>query len=77
MADEQNRILTGEPYANVRELLGALIGRRVLDVTQQDEADWLAGDEAHVMIMFDDGSWVRVYPDRDGRILIVGGPASW
>lgn len=49
-------------YATIRDpdLLGGLIGRRVLEVTQHDEAEWLAGYPAYFMLMFDDGSTLRV-----------------
>jgi hypothetical protein len=51
--------MAGEPYATIREVLGSLIGRRVVDITQHDRDEWEAGEEAYVMLMFDDGSYVK------------------
>jgi hypothetical protein len=48
-----------ENHATVREKLGWLVGRRVIDVTQQDEDEFLETREAYVMIMFDDGSTLK------------------
>ncbi len=48
-----------EHYATIREKLGWLVGRRVLDVTQQDEEDYQETGEAYVMLMFDDGSTLK------------------
>jgi len=46
-------------YATIREILGALIGRRVVDVTQQDQDEWERDQQAYVMLMFDDGSYLK------------------
>ncbi len=51
-------------YANIREMLGGMIGRKVIDITQHDEDEWKAGSEAYVMVMFDDGSWLK-FPVTD------------
>lgn len=61
------------PYANIREHLGSLVGAQVLDVTQHDEADWLAGDPAYFMLMFSNGSVLKVEVWNDGRIKYMEG----
>lgn len=63
-----------EPYANVREFLGSLIGKTLIDVTQHDIADFERNDEAFVMLMFDDGSLLKFdMGDDSGFVLIPPG----
>ena len=45
-------------YANIRQMLGFVIGRRVVDVLQQDEDEWNDTSQAYVELLFDDGSRV-------------------
>lgn len=59
-------------YANIRELL-PLAGRRVLDVTQHDEADYLAGDPAFIAIHFDDGTTVTIVIDDSSLVHVKVG----
>ena len=64
-----DRPLKAAGYANIRELM-PLEGRRVMLVTQHDEADWLAGDPAFVQIHFDDGSSIMfIFEEPDGRLF--------
>ena len=56
-------------YSNIRELL-PIEGRRVLLVSQQDEADWLAGEPAYILIGFDDGTTLRVIVEDDERVFV-------
>lgn len=58
------------PYSNIRELLPA-IGRRVLDVTQQDEEEWLAGMPAYFCIHFDDGMVLTVIVEDDHTVRVT------
>lgn len=48
-----------EMYANIRELLGIFIGKRLVDVTQHDKDEWDATKCAYILLMFDDGSAVK------------------
>ena len=51
---------TGEDgYANIRSYLGYLIGKRLVDITQHSLAEWNANGEGYVMLMFEDGSWIK------------------
>lgn len=45
-----------EFYSTIRQYLGGFIGRRIVDITQHDEADWRADEKGFVMLMFEDGS---------------------
>lgn len=51
---------TGEDgYANIRSYLGYLIGKRLVDITQHSLAEWQEEGEAYVMLLFEDGSWLK------------------
>lgn len=47
------------PYSNIRDFLGYLVGKRVVDITQQDKEDWEERGESFIQIMFEDGSFVQ------------------
>ena len=53
-----------EPYANIREILGSFIGKRIVDITQHDEEEFRAGEESYVMLLFDDGNFLK-FPVTD------------
>ena len=48
-----------QSYSTIRELL-PIVGRRVLDVTQHDDVDWLCGLPAFIVLHFDDGTMMRI-----------------
>lgn len=48
-----------EKYSNIRDIIGGIIGKRVLDVTQHDKEEFESGTESYVQIMFEDGQWVK------------------
>lgn len=46
---------------SIRELIGGLVGLRVIGITQHDELDYLTGEtEAFFCLHFSDGSHVKV-----------------
>lgn len=55
-----------ENYANIREILGGLIGRRVVDITQHDLEDWKENQDCFVMLHFDDGYYVKFHVGEAG-----------
>lgn len=59
-----------EDYATIRELM-PFTGRRVIDVTQHDEVDWICGQPAFFILHFDDGSWLRVVFTDEGPSVYV------
>lgn len=59
-----------EPFANIRTFLGDAIGRRIVEVTQHDEADWLERREAFFDLMFEDGSHLRVWTGDDTKFRL-------
>lgn len=63
-----------EEYATVRDHLGSLIGKTLIDVTQHDQEDWEQRGEAFVVLMFSDGSSVK-FPTGD-LAFVVDGPAA-
>ena len=55
-----------ETYANVREFIGHLIGKRIIDITQQDKDEWEESGQAYIMFMFDDGNYFKVFIGDEG-----------
>jgi hypothetical protein len=55
-------------YATIRdkEFLGDLIGKRVVDITQHDEDEWSETGESYIMLMFEDGLFVKFPIGDDG-----------
>lgn len=53
---------------NIRELLGGLIGKRVLEITQQDP-----GEDGHITLMFEDGSTLMFFINDKGFIYTFDG----
>lgn len=53
-----------DDYANIREILGSLIGRVLVDITQHDKEEF---DEegSFIQFHFDDGGYVKI-PVGDG-----------
>lgn len=49
-----------KPYSRIREILGNFIGKRVIDITQQDEDEFKETGEAYVSFHFDNGGIVKI-----------------
>lgn len=47
-----------EGYATVRELLGCILGRTVVEVTQHDEDEFMETGQAYISMHFDNGTVV-------------------
>lgn len=58
-----------EPYANIREVLGDLIGRPLLDITQHDEEYFQQTGRVFVDLMFNEGNVLRFYVEDQGFVL--------
>ena len=63
MADDQ-------AVANIRDVFGALIGQRVVDVLQHDQEEWEEAGEFFVEFCFERGERVRFHPGDDGRLQL-------
>lgn len=48
-----------ETYANIRQILGHLIGQRVVDITQHDPEDFVEGEGSFVMFLFENGDYAK------------------
>jgi len=48
-----------QQYATIRQIIGSVIGRRIVDVTQQDQDEWDETRQAYVMLHLDDGSSLK------------------
>jgi len=55
-----------KPYANIREILGELIGKRVEDVTQHDADEWAETKQSYIMLQFEGGVYVKFFIGDDG-----------
>jgi len=51
-----------QPYATIRDHIGYLIGKTLVEITQHDREDvGDSGEGCFVELHFHDGSWVRFY----------------
>ena len=55
--------MTDKPefHANIREILGHLINKRLVEITMHDEEDLDAGKDGFVELMFEDGNTLRFF----------------
>jgi hypothetical protein len=53
------------PYANIRQILGYLIGKRIVDVTQHDREDFDT-EGSYVMLLMEGGHYLKVPVGDDG-----------
>lgn len=53
-------------YSTIRQIIGTLIGHKLVDITQHDEQEWMETGVAYVMLMFDDGRTLKFYIDEEG-----------
>jgi hypothetical protein len=50
-----------DTYANIREILGFLIGQKVVDITQEDKEDREAGRDSFVELLFENGATLKFF----------------
>lgn len=53
-----------EFYATIRHFLGSMIGLRIVDITQHDEDDYRENGQGFVMLLLDDGRWLKFVDPR-------------
>jgi hypothetical protein len=58
--------MDSENYANIRKILGELIGKRVVDITQHDKDEFEENGHSYVMLMFEDGLWAKFLVEDSG-----------
>ena len=51
-------------YVTIRDVLSRFIGQKIADITQHDEEEWKAGQEAYVCLMFESGDTIT-FPVTD------------
>jgi hypothetical protein len=63
-----------ESYANIRQegFLGKYIGKRLVDITQHDEDEYQQTQKAYVLLMFEEGMWIKFPVGDDGFIRGTG-----
>jgi hypothetical protein len=73
-----NASVDGERTAStIRELLSHLIGKRLLEITGEDEEDRAAGKDRFATLMFDDGNTVTFYFAQDQSAYRGNSPMSF
>lgn len=53
-------------YANIRQILGHLIGKRIVDITQHDQEEWEQDGTSYVHLMLEDGDYLKFYIGEAG-----------
>lgn len=53
-------------YANIRDILGEAVGARILDITQHDRDEWDADGRCYVMLLLDNGCYLKFFIGDDG-----------
>lgn len=65
MADEPK---PDEIYSNIRQILNWAIGQKIVDITQHDKDEWEETKQAYVMIMLENGKWIKFMIGDEGFI---------
>jgi len=65
-------VTNGESYSNIRDILGDLVGQRLVEVTQHDMDEWQETGEAYIMLMFENGASLQVFIGEDGFEYVKG-----
>ena len=63
--------MADDSYANIREILGDFIGRRLLEITQHDEEYFVRTGRSFIDFMFEDGDVLRFYLCGEKSCLAV------
>lgn len=53
-------------FGNIREVLGVLIGRTVVDITQHDPEEFDEDGNVYIQFHFDNGDYVKIYVGSEG-----------
>jgi len=53
-------------YSNIRDILPGVIGKRIIDITQHDQEEFATDGLCYVMLMLDDGSYLKFFIGDDG-----------
>lgn len=56
-------------YSNIREVLGALIGRTVIEITQHDKDEWKETKQSYFCLHFDNGATMTI-PVNDAAVTL-------
>lgn len=55
-------------YANIREILGFAVGKRIVDVTQHDEEEWKESRACYVELLLEGGGTIRFNVGDEGFV---------
>lgn len=55
-----------DPYVTVRELLGKLMGQRVIEITQHDEEEFITEQACYISLHFENGLTVTFHIGESG-----------
>ena len=70
-----------EPLTTIRDLIGGFIGKKVVDISQHDEDEWIAGEPPYITLIFEDFTMLkflapievhyRGIEDKEDQVLAV------
>lgn len=49
---------------NIRDFLGHMIGKKIVDISQHDEDEFEKTGQCYVMLLLEDGHYVKFYVNR-------------
>lgn len=52
--------------SNIRDVIGYLVGQRIIEITQQDDDEFVPGGPSQVLFHMEDGTTVRFWIDDAG-----------
>jgi hypothetical protein len=52
---------TQEYFQNIRGVFANFMGQKVVDITQIDDDEWENGDHPYITLMFENGSFLKMY----------------
>ena len=50
-----------EDYVTIRNILGEMVGKKLIEITQHDEETFKKTGRAFIDLMFDSGDFIRFY----------------
>jgi hypothetical protein len=48
-------------FQSIRSVLVNFMGQKVIDITQIDDSEWEEGDHPYITLMFENGSYLKMY----------------
>lgn len=62
MAEDEPEIV----YSNIRQILGLVIGKKLVDITQHDKDEFRETGQSYIQFHFEDGIYIKIPIGEDG-----------